>query len=254
MSAFQALCRCEHARPATRLTQRLPGTRCASVAGVVEALPDEGGDAPRKRAPALCPPLGTISARHSATPPPEPPDIIEGLLPRDAGGFVGPGGYGKTTVMLALAVAVILGREFCGHQVRQGGRALYITAEDSRETLEGRLWRVCEAQNLTEAERAAVFERFHILDYTTNAVRLASAEAGATVAARQIGEAYAGAGPSGEATSGDHGPDRQLPAAGAGRRAAAHPGRGGSERPRAADAAAWSSGCSGAPQRLPRAS
>lgn len=105
-------------------------------------------------------------------PPPDPDIIVENLLLMDACGFVAPGGTGKTTLAIYEAVHIILGRPLWGRRVIKPGPILFLTAEDSRQILESRLFHICRALRLKESELQIVADGFYIEDLSTVNMRL----------------------------------------------------------------------------------
>jgi phage/plasmid primase-like uncharacterized protein len=109
--------------------------------------------------------------------PPEPPAmVIEGFEPRDAGVIPGAGGTGKTTIELWLAIHRILGAPVFGCDIVQPGPVLYVSAEDSRERIEYRVWRICDALNMNEARRRSVLAGLYIEDLSSTRWRLVEAD------------------------------------------------------------------------------
>ena len=100
------------------------------------------------------------------------PVIVPGLYPRDAGGRVGTGGCGKSTLSLFEAVHVILGRELYGKQIEQPGAVLVVTAEDRREQMFSVVNRICRALELSPAEVARVREGLFVEDLSRTTARL----------------------------------------------------------------------------------
>lgn len=71
---------------------------------------------------------------------PNPPLLIEGYIPMNkAGGFVAPGGTGKSTLLLYEAVHVILGRDLYGMKINFPGNVVYFSAEDDTDLVLFRL-------------------------------------------------------------------------------------------------------------------
>lgn len=103
------------------------------------------------------------------------PQIVEWYLPEDAGGFVSPGGLGKSSIMLVEAVTIRLGRALWGRNVvRPGGATLIVTAEDRRPVVLGRLNEICTAMGLTAEEREHVRVGIYVEDISQHFVRLVS--------------------------------------------------------------------------------
>lgn len=104
--------------------------------------------------------------------PAKPKMIVERYLQEDAGGDVGTGGAGKTTLILAEAVHVILGRPLYGRTIVRPGGVLMVTAEDSREITLSRLNQICNAMHLNKAEQARVLNDFYVEDISASDAKL----------------------------------------------------------------------------------
>ena len=64
-----------------------------------------------------------------------------------------PGGIGKSSLALAIAASVAIGKELLGTRIYgQGLRALYLNAEDSRTEMLRRLWAFCLEHNFSSAD------------------------------------------------------------------------------------------------------
>jgi hypothetical protein len=129
--------------------------------------------------------------------PYKPPMIIHGYLQEDAGGDVGTGGTGKTTLLLYEAVHVILGRALYGRQIVRPGGVLVVTAEDSRQITLSRLNQVCNALGLKESEQQKVLKHFHVEDVSASDAKLVVADRSgvhATPFVDEIIEKYKGLG------------------------------------------------------------
>jgi len=141
---------------------------------IEEGIPAKGNSAAQQQQSCLRGPegsLGTHDELHGI--PYEPPVIVERYLLEEAAGCVGPGGYGKTTLLLYEAIMIRLGRALYGREVlRPGGATLYLTAEDRRAVLFSRLNKLCTALNLTTAEREHVRTGIHVEDVTGAFARL----------------------------------------------------------------------------------
>lgn len=161
-----------------------------------EAGPTEGGASEPEIL--LGPDRSTLRADLFERPPEPPAMVIEGFEPRDAGVIPGAGGTGKTTVELWLAIHRILGWAVFGREIVQPGPVLYVSAEDSRERLAYRLWRLCDALNMSDANRRLVIAGLHIEDLSGTRWRLVEAnERGilsATALAERLADLYAGRG------------------------------------------------------------
>jgi regulatory protein RepA len=92
------------------------------------------------------------------------PMIVAGYLPQDAGGDVAPGGTGKSTLLIFEAVHIILGWPLYGRKIVRPGAALFITAEDSRNMVLGRLNAICRALELSKRDYARVRTNFYVED------------------------------------------------------------------------------------------
>lgn len=95
---------------------------------------------------------------------PNPPLLIEGYIPMNkAGGFVAPGGTGKSTLLLYEAVHVILGRDLYGMRVNFPGNVVYFSAEDDTDLVLFRLFKIVGEMGLTEEEREKVGAGFCVI-------------------------------------------------------------------------------------------
>jgi len=108
--------------------------------------------------------------------PYKPPMIVDGYLQQDAGGDVGTGGTGKTTLLLWEAVHVILGRPLYGRNIARSGGVLIVTAEDSREITLSRLNQVCNALGLNKTEQDKVRKHFYVEDISATDAKLVVAD------------------------------------------------------------------------------
>lgn len=79
----------------------------------------------------------------------EPPArtwIIENVLPLGIAGLLGGGGgAGKSFLLLQLSFSIVTGRPFLGLQISDPGAVLLLCAEDERDELHRRLFRIVEA-------------------------------------------------------------------------------------------------------------
>lgn len=114
------------------------------------------------------------------------PAIVDRWFYEDVGCFIAPGGTGKTTLLLFQIIHIVLGRELFGHDVRNTGPVVLLTAEDSRETLIARLRYMCTAMGLTEAETANVREDVIITDLSGRGIKLTSVEKDVVVPSRVL--------------------------------------------------------------------
>ncbi len=86
--------------------------------------------------------LHTIDLRKS---PPPRQYLVENLIPHPVCGLiVAPGGTGKSFLMLSLAVAVAIGRDFLGYAVAEPGSVVLLASEDDRDELHRRLAHVVQ--------------------------------------------------------------------------------------------------------------
>lgn len=108
--------------------------------------------------------------------PYKPKMIVENYLQQDAGGDVGTGGTGKTTLILWEGVHIILGRPLYGRRIVRPGAILIITAEDSREITLSRLNQVCNTMGLTTAEQKKVLEQFYVEDVSATDAKIVVAD------------------------------------------------------------------------------
>jgi regulatory protein RepA len=98
--------------------------------------------------------------------------IVEDYLFSDVRIRVAAGGTGKTTLALHEAMLLALGRDIWGHKPTSAGKTLIVTKEDREETLLARLYKIIQANDLTEDEARQVIENVMIYDLTTEHFRL----------------------------------------------------------------------------------
>ena len=130
--------------------------------------------------------------------PPAPPEmIVQGYLPRAPGVKVGAGGGGKSTLDLYEAVHLVLGRPLFGFEVMRPGAVLILTAEDTREIVLWRLYRLAEDLRLSRPEREHVAQHIHVEDATEFPCRFVDVDQGGrlvrTTVIEDLAEAYASA-------------------------------------------------------------
>lgn len=152
---------------------------------------DGASEAPSAPRILLGPECSTLRADLFERPPEPPAMVIEGFEPRDAGVIPGAGGTGKTTLELWLAIHRILGWAVFGREIVQPGPVLYVSAEDSRERLAYRLWRLCDALNMSDANRRLVIAGLHIEDLSGTRWRLVEANERGILSATALGERLA---------------------------------------------------------------
>ena len=93
-----------------------------------------------------------------------PKCIVKNLLYVDVGELAGPGGTGKTTLILWESVHIILGRHLYGQEVVNPGKVIFLTAEDRRERLVARCREVCMAMDLNDIEMGIIRDNLLIVD------------------------------------------------------------------------------------------
>jgi hypothetical protein len=108
--------------------------------------------------------------------PPKPKMIIDGYLQEDAGGDVGTGETGKSTLLLYEGVHIILGRPLYGRPIIRPGGYLVLTAEDDRDTTLSRLNQICRALELSKAEQLKVLGHFYVEDISSTSAKLIVAD------------------------------------------------------------------------------
>jgi hypothetical protein len=132
-----------------------------------------GGDLP---APPLVDQLGKcferITEEELQSASLTPRVIVPGLLYANFRVRVAPGGVGKTTLAIDEAVSLALGEPLYGRQPPTWGRTVLVTREDAREQLVARLGAIMAARSLGSEQRAAVLDRFKIMDLTATPLRL----------------------------------------------------------------------------------
>lgn len=165
----------EQARGSERAPQRAPSEReGAGRAGQVESAPQssperhsatgslsrhtrgrkagrEQGEAPKPSPLRLRVSAGELlgEAWWTKGEPPKTPALLEtarGELWLPAGRLgvlAAPGGTGKTTLLISLAVAVASGWDWLGLRVAQRGRVLLVLGEETREEVARRMWIAC---------------------------------------------------------------------------------------------------------------
>jgi regulatory protein RepA len=121
--------------------------------------------------------------------PYEPPVIVNTYLLQAAGGFVGPGGLGKSTVALYESVHIILGRPLYGCEIVKPGAILYVTAEDDRNTVLGRLNWICRGLSLSKEQTERVRANFYVEDLSAAAgTRLATVTGAGQIVATEFAD------------------------------------------------------------------
>jgi hypothetical protein len=98
-----------------------------------------------------------------------------GVLPKGKTGLLAStGGVGKTMALLAAAVAVATGGLWLGHFQAQQGHVLLCLGEEDLDEARRRLYRVCNALELSREQRKAVAERIDLLPLAGVPVQLTS--------------------------------------------------------------------------------
>lgn len=105
--------------------------------------------------------------------PYEAPMIVEAYLSQDAGGYVGEGGKGKTTLTIRECVHIILGIALYGREIVRSGPTLIVSAEDSRAVMFSRLNQICRTMSLSKEQMLRVQQNFLVEDISTTPTRLA---------------------------------------------------------------------------------
>lgn len=102
--------------------------------------------------------------------------IVDGLLPPAAGVLNGPGGTGKTTLVISEGIHIILARDLYGHEVLRPGAVLYVTQEDSRDKGIYILSRIAGDLNLSPGERERIGNSFFIEDLENRRTRFVESD------------------------------------------------------------------------------
>lgn len=113
-----------------------------------------------------------ITPEELATARPAPTCIVERLLYADVGVLVAPGGVGKTTLMVHVAMRIPLALPVFGETVNHPGPMLIVTAEDNREILVARLRACMDAAGLSDGDRHIVMEQVRIADVSGGGCKL----------------------------------------------------------------------------------
>lgn len=123
--------------------------------------------------PALAGPEGARATLEQLMGDPyEPPVIVEGYLLEDVAGFAGPGGLGKSTLLLREHVHVVLGLELYSRRVVRPGPTLYVSAEDAADVVWSRVNWICRALQLSDEQKRRVLESFYVEDISATSARL----------------------------------------------------------------------------------
>lgn len=122
-----------------------------------------------------------------------PKCIVDQLLYADVAQIVAPGGTGKTTILLHVAIRIALGESVFGLRAVNPGWTLIVTAEDQRERLLARKREIMARMALTPEERAKILQSVLVWDVTGEGLKLTEARDGnlqMTSLADEIGDAY----------------------------------------------------------------
>ena len=104
------------------------------------------------------------------------PCIVENWFYDDVGHLAAPGGVGKTTLLLFQVVHIVLGWDLFGEKIKRSGPVIYLTAEDDRETVVGRLRSVYEALKLTPEQAATVDANVFVLDVSGSGFKVTAVD------------------------------------------------------------------------------
>ena len=95
-----------------------------------------------------------------------PKCIVANHTYADVAQVVAPGGTGKTTILLYESIRIALGGELWGLPVESPGWTLFITAEDQREYLLGRMREIFFANDIRDHEQEFLMDKIRIYDVT----------------------------------------------------------------------------------------
>jgi len=95
-----------------------------------------------------------------------PKCIVQDHTYADVAQVVAPGGTGKTTILLYESIRIALGGELWGLNVESPGWTLFITAEDQREYLLGRMREIFWANDIRQEEQDYLMDKIRIYDVT----------------------------------------------------------------------------------------
>lgn len=115
--------------------------------------------------------------------------IVEQFLPLDVALLVGPGGYGKSTLILLWAIGIILGLPIFGMRVLRPGPVVLVTAEDGTRRIRHRLHHMARQLTLTRDQVEAVAAQLHVLDLTARSARLAHLDRSGNIVGTALTEA-----------------------------------------------------------------
>lgn len=101
-----------------------------------------------------------------------PACVVDNYLYADVALMSAPGGTGKTTLILYEALHIALGMPLYTLDVNATGPVFIVTAEDRRELLAARLWRLMEAMELGHDQRVTATGNIHVWDVSGAICRL----------------------------------------------------------------------------------
>jgi RecA-family ATPase len=101
-----------------------------------------------------------------------PKVIVANLYHEDVGVLLAAGGTGKTTLMLHIMLCIVLDFPVFGMPVMSPGPVVFITGEDSRETIVARLRSIATAMNLTRDQLQKLMADFRISDESGSGFKL----------------------------------------------------------------------------------
>jgi regulatory protein RepA len=116
------------------------------------------------------------------------PPVVDCWYYQDVGHLASPGGVGKTTLNLFIAIQMVLNQDVFGYNVENCGPVVFLTGEDDRGTLMARLRYMCEALTLTPGEISRVREFIgkNILDVSGLGIKLTKVEKDTVVPSDQV--------------------------------------------------------------------
>ena len=149
----------------------------------IEALTREADDSQAVSDGLLCSIEHAKAGRYLEMDIPPRLYVIDGLLPEPvAASIVSPGGVGKSFLLLQAAASVASGVPFFGHDIRESGGVLMLTAEDDRNELARRLSAVQTMMRLnlgmTEDQEQALHYNLHMVSRLGMDSRLTRKDAG----------------------------------------------------------------------------